>query len=308
MFLSPPVLEEAAYHAWISHFEFEDVYRILARVSPEEVHRYAKNAFVRGFARENAGIYSLRAWKLYVSEYRGSSAEESAMLIRAILEEEGFEFAEEFTFDSRFAKLVRTKMYELRKFGDTDYVPKQTADKIHRDSQIIAFLENSRSKSNGKRDVVVISSSPILQAAAAEFRNELDEPPPVWSVASLAYLVSLAPGTSMTLGMLRRCLFAEGEIDSQDRITALALRVIRCSEKYELGYSRRATLSNELRKQVSRSAVEYGLSPEELEDRIFEEPYKDSLAEVLAKAIDELEPSKSEAELTKLRQTIRENQ
>ena len=87
-----------------------------------------------------------------------------------------------------------------------------------------------------------------------------------------------------------------------DRITRYALRVIRRSNEYTIGYSRRATLKRELKRNVGKLAKERGQRSSELEEELLESKAgsKELLTEVIAGAIDQLAASRSEREVEKL--------
>jgi len=148
----------------------------------------------------------------------------------------------------------------------------------------------------------------MLRKAASAFSQELGEPSPVWPIGALAYLVSLIPGVRLTLGTLRNCLFDEGAFDTMDRVTQFAMRVIRQSDEYSLGYSQRPTLRKELWQQISKVAVQRGQKPSEFVDDLFDgsDDAREDFAEVIAEAVDTIQASKSEKEVDKLRQTIRD--
>jgi len=302
--ITPLVLEETAYHAWISDYEYQDIWRDLSRIPKSEVHRYARNAFVRSFAASCEGDFSPKRWGAFVNEFRGSKPYDDSK-IRAILkEDESFDVVEELSFDQAFARRVRDKIFELRKIDDDTYVPKATGDKVWRDARIVAFLRNRRSDPRFQdRTTVVVSSSPVLQRAASHFEGDLGEPWAVWSIGAVTYLLALVPGVHMTMGILRNCLFDEGDVDAIDRITRVALRVIERSREYELGFSRRATLKRELRQNVATMAKERGQKSSELAEILLEptEESKELLSEVIAGAVDQLAASRSERETEKLR-------
>jgi hypothetical protein len=70
------------------------------------------------------------------------------------------------------------------------------------------------------------------------------------------------------------------------------------------GLSRRPRLRQELRNQIDQLAIQRGQKPSELVVDLTEDPEKnhDTLAEVIAKAIDQIEESKYENYMVKLRQ------
>jgi len=302
--ITPPVLEETAYHAWISDNEYQDTWRDLSRFPPNEVHRYAGNAFVRAFAAQCAGDFSPKRWMAYVNEFRGLKPYDNTKIIAILKEDESFDVVEEFPFDPDFAGRVRDRIFALRKIDCDTYIPKAVGDKVWRDASLVAFLRTRRSDPRFRdRTTVLVSSSPVMQRAASHFEGDLGEPWAVWSIGAVTYLLALVPGVHMTMGTLRNCLFDEGDADAIDRITRVALRVIQRSHEYELGFSRRATLKAELRRNVATMAKQRGQRSSELAENLLEptEESKELLTEVIAGAVDQLAASRSEREMAKLR-------
>lgn len=304
----PPVLEEATYHAWISEFEYKEVWRQLASFAPEEMPRYVKNAFVRAFFFAAKGRFEPTRWGYFISEYRGHDSTDTTKM-HDILQDGGFTVEDDLQIDSGFADEVRKRIYEIRGIAEGTHIRKQVADKVNRDGQIVGYLHASRSqKPSPHHTTVIVSSSPILQKAASGFSQQLGEPSPVWPIGALAYLVSLIPGVRLTLGVLRNCLFEEGQFDMMDRVTQFALRVIRQSDEYSIGYSQRTTLKKALGQQISKGAVQRGQRPSEFVDDLMDAApeNREGFAEVIAEAVDTFQASKTEKEVENLRQTIRD--
>jgi hypothetical protein len=200
----------------------------------------------------------------------------------------------------------RTKANVQFRLNLYTFISKPTGDKVARDGSLVAYLKHCRENATGRYETtVIVSSSPILQRAANRFPEQLGEPSPVWPIGAIAYLISLIPGISMTLSVLRNCLFDEGEADSLERLAQLASRVIRQSTEYELGYSRRATLKQALNKEIDKAARERGQKPVELVDELLEGKDQSVLSDVIANAVDQLVASKHEKQLTELRDTLK---
>jgi actin-like ATPase involved in cell morphogenesis len=136
----------------------------------------------------------------------------------------------------------------------------------------------------------------------------LGSPSPVWSTSALAYLLSLTPGVKITLSSLRSVLFCESEVDSINRLTQLAVRVIRQSKEYDIGYSKRHTLENEISLRIDKAAQQTGRRNKELLYDLCEHPSKnrEEIASILAESIDELVASKSAKTIDVLRAELDE--
>jgi len=304
----PPVVDETAYHAWISEFEYQEVWRQLVNLEPNEFHRYVKTAFVRAFYIAAEGRFEPDRWRRFIAEYRGSNSRDTMKMV-AILRDQGFIVPDDFKVDETFSSKVQKRIFELRRLETSEAVTKQVSDKIKRDGDIISHLKIKRGEQVSSHETtVVISSSPNLQKAASTFVTDLGDPSPVWPVGALSYLISLIPGVRLTLGVLRHCLFEEGEIDRMDRITEFAMRVIRQSQEYSIGYSQRPTLKRALRQQIDKAATERGQTPRVLADELYREKHKEKspIALIIAEAIDTIQSSKSEREIDKLKNTIKD--
>jgi hypothetical protein len=93
-----------------------------------------------------------------------------------------------------------------------------------------------------------------------------------------------------------------------DRVTQFAMRVIRQSEEYSIGYSQRTTLKKALRQQINKAAVQRGQRSSELVEELLNGKPKNRevLVEVVAEAVETIQVSKTDKEIDNLRQTIRD--
>jgi hypothetical protein len=114
LLLTPPVLEEAAYHVWRSMGEFREVQRLAPSLKPHEIHRYAKTAFVRAFCTVADGDFSTKRWDKFIGEYKGTSPTDVRKM-EAILEDYGFQKAQDFRYDNALARTVCDEIYAIRK-------------------------------------------------------------------------------------------------------------------------------------------------------------------------------------------------
>ncbi|GAG56961.1 unnamed protein product, partial [marine sediment metagenome] len=72
IWVTPCVLEEAAYHAWIGQREYEELWRDLEKYDNKASLRLINNVFVRGF-RVESSKYAPKYWRWYISNYKGNS-------------------------------------------------------------------------------------------------------------------------------------------------------------------------------------------------------------------------------------------
>jgi hypothetical protein len=302
----PSVLEEASYHAWIANNEYQNIWRDLESIKANEINRYASNAFVRAFYHTAAGKFDPTNWNRFISEYRGESPQDTTKL-EGILRDSGFEVVCEYPYDKNFASSVIQEIYRVRGISPSDFVPKKVGDKVVRDGNLIAHLKNQReSMGQAGKTIVIVSSSSVLETAAMKFGQELMEPAPVWPIGAIAYLISLIPGVKMTLKSLGTALFVDYSSEAIEAITRLALRVIRQSAQYDLGYSRRVTLKKALLGEISQAAKQRGMTTSELTQEMVDPQGKqlDALTEVVARGVDQIVASKYEQEMDELRRKI----
>ena len=178
----PPVVEEAAYHAWISDTVYEDVWRQLGSWRPDEMHHYVRNVFVRAFYFAAGGRFNPSRWRRFIGEYRGQNAEDASRM-KELLADRGFDVLDDIDTDDDFARSVHNRIYEFRGIDQSAHIPKKIVDKVDRDSRILALLKLRRSQEGSRyHTTVVVSSSQILQKAGQSFSRELGEPSPVWPV------------------------------------------------------------------------------------------------------------------------------
>ena len=62
LFMIRPVLEEVAYHAWISKYDYSSFGESLALLSDQEARRLIDNAFVRAFRKEAGSLTDSKHW------------------------------------------------------------------------------------------------------------------------------------------------------------------------------------------------------------------------------------------------------
>ena len=103
-------------------------------------------------------------------------------------------------------------------------------------------------------------------------------------------------------------LFAETDVQAVNRLTGLALRVIRQSKQYEIGYSRRHTLQDEIARRIEKHAKETGRRRGEILQDFCERPaeHREAIADLLAESVDEIVASKSETAAQQLRAKLKD--
>jgi hypothetical protein len=217
LLMSKPVLEEVAYHAWISQNDYLQVVDLFDRLTDIEAERIIENAFVRTFRKISPNPRRQNLWGLFINQFRGLSDRDYGSVMQLLREEHGFGQLQEAPRDcDQFAQEVLgfLKQSASQDYGceidDLDY---RMQDKCVRDSKLLASVYASRAaaRTAGFRETtIVLSSATLLKLADQHFREKLGQPDAVLSVVALGCLLALTPGVNMGLGTLRGVLFDLG--------------------------------------------------------------------------------------------------
>ena len=234
-----PVLDEVAYHAWISERDFEGTKYLLGTLRQDELGRYVGNAFVRAFHCLAKNPSAVRNWPIYIRQFKGVTSGDYSNLLRVLQTELAAEILapgydeklKSEILDYLKSALARSKKIEVSDLDEDDL------KKFERDSQLLASIAAARSSHRqlGRdRTTLLLSSSVRLRRADASFRPSLGPPPAVISLAAFSYLLSLLPGVELGAGTLRRALFEFGEMAHLADTERLALRVIRAQGEFNI--------------------------------------------------------------------------
>jgi len=307
------VLEETAYHAWISERDYQETWRSLGTMSDAEALRLVQNAFVRSF-RVESNRYHQSVWRSYIGMFRGSEQYDCERL-SDLLKEDGILALEEDDIDEPFAEEIASAVLRLAG-GESASTESSNAathrlDKCRRDGKMMAAMAICRQKRRdaGLGTAVVVSSSGNLAEACNKLgglTEKFGKPEPVVPVGALAQLLALVPGVAMSLETLRAVLFDPGTGQRVSRLEQVGLRALQNSEQYLFPFSRRAALKVAMRERITDLAREYGRRPRDLQDDVEMggEGAADDTAKVVAEAIDSIVSSKSEKKITELQKEV----
>jgi hypothetical protein len=318
LFAAVPVLEEAAYHAWISERDYQALGEELYRMTDLDASRIIYNAFVRTY-RKLRGEGPI-AWHQFIKEYRGRDERDFRPILSILKEEEGFVPLPpaESKFDE-FAKRVKELILQLRA-GQAHCRPEEldfrVRDKAARDAALVAAVRTARdsARESGGGPTMIVSSSGLLKEVDATLRHELGEPELVVSTAAVACLLTLVPGVQMGLGTLRGVLFDLGLAERLRPVDRYAYRIITLSGQWDLPWSRRVTLRKELGARLLADAKARGKPIAELVERVLrgEDPefsaklVVDTLDNMAVKSSAEREKAVLVAEIERLKKRIAE--
>jgi hypothetical protein len=256
LLLSTPILEEVAHHAWISEAGYRDNKYLLGKLEPNELRRYAENAFVRAFLFLERNLKDAdKKWRIYIGQFRGTRSFDYSNVLGVLQDELGAEVMPCSYDDSLKTKISNDlcqMLAELKGIG-VEQLSKQDVGKAERDGQVLACLAEARETQRRlgfDLTVSLLSSSTRLRKEEHRFRQYFGSPNAVISLGVLTYLISLLPDVSLGAGSLRRALFEFGESAHLPDPQRLALRMIKATGEFSIPWARRRTLSRHLEKTL----------------------------------------------------------
>lgn len=295
LFMVRPVLEEVAYHAWISEYDYEAFGKDLSVLEDKEARRLIENAFVRAF-RKLAGSSSQRKyWNQYIKEYKGMSELDYGYIMVHLRDDYGFgllsETGEEYgAFEKRINDFAIGRLCSY--FGcERHQLDSKTVGKARRDSKVITTVHATRCLAHAqgeKRTYCVISSARLLKEMDNTFRDELGDPEMVLSIGAMGFLLTLVPQVHMSFGTLRAVLF---DTVLATRLTAAqryAFRVMTASQEWDVPWSRRGTLQRELSNTVLRMARSRGEPARQITERLLRTDDPEFSAEIISTTLDNM--------------------
>jgi len=310
VYTTPAVLEETAYHAWISEHDYVNTWRNLHAYTDADALRLIENVFVRGFRVESRGQYHPTRWGYYIGMFRGAQPYDYGKLV-VLLQEEGVLPLSEEGLEPGFAEAVTKQCRALGPAAErqTEEAAKEVMDKCMRDGRLIAVLLRHRAERNKiGGTAIVVSSSGRLRTACVQFNEQLGSPIPVAPIGAVAYYLALIPGTNMTLGTLRALFFDTGFAAKLGGLDRVVLRAIKASQEYFVPFSRRGSLCVEMRRRIGELAKQRGQKASEIEEGFVrgDKALAQDMATVVAASVDALVRSESEKKIEALRKEVRD--
>jgi len=295
LFMIRPVLEEVAYHAWISEYDYDSFGEKLALLPDQEARRLIDNAFVRAFRKEAGSLTDKKNWQLYVKQFKGISEYDYGYVLEHLREDYGFGWIAEDTeknidFTDRISRFLIERLCEYNKCQPRE-LDKKMVGKSKRDAKLVTTVHNERQSAHtsGEPQIYcIVTSARVLKEIDNAFRNELGEPEMVLSLSALGFLLTLTPQVHMGFGTLRSILFDTYLATRLTPIQRFACRAIAASGQWNLPWSRRVTLQRELRRTILYQARLRGAKPAQLRDRVLTVKDAEFSAQVLANALDKM--------------------
>jgi len=148
LFMVRPVLEEVAYHAWISEYDYDSFSERLALLSDQEVRRLVDNAFVRAFRKEAGSLTDRKHWQLYIKQFKGNSEYDYGYISEYLRTDHGFGLIAEDTeknmdFRDEIRRFLIGKLCEQMRCQPSE-LDSKIVGKSARDVRLVASLETTR--------------------------------------------------------------------------------------------------------------------------------------------------------------------
>jgi predicted nucleic acid-binding protein len=285
--VAPVVLEEVAYHAWISQIDFAQTEHLFGKLHRYELRRFIRNAFVRAF---HAVSKNALHWDTYISQFKGNSQTDYSKIKNRLHVKLSAATLPD-NYDEELAKDITA--YALResardKTVDIEELEEDTRHKLKRDGRLLASVSAARSSSGGVggvHGVLLLSSSHILQKAELKFKDRLGKGALVLPRAGFAYLLSLVSDTHLSADTLRRSLFEFGKGARLNDADRRALRIIRSSGAYDLPWADRDLLKDQLTSAIHREAQKLGVTDQQLRTSVSSGASPESSAKVIVEAL-----------------------
>ncbi len=316
-----PVLEEVAYHAWISKYDYQSFGENLAIISDNEARRLIDNAFVRAFRKEAGDLTGKQYWNEYIKQYKGHTELDYAYIMEHLRDDYGFGFiAENTDANKEFMDGVnRFLVKQLCQYygclpSDLD---NKVMDKAKRDSRIVSTVLKERNEAHTageSRTYCIVSSARLLKEVDNAFRDDLGEPEMVLSISAMGFLLTLTPQVQMGFNTLRSILFDTYLATKLTSAQRLAYRVIASTGKWDMPWSRRNTLQRELGRTLYEQARLRGQPVKKLREDFYKADDAVFSAQIIASTLEKMaispksgeEITRLKAELKKLRERLKE--
>lgn len=295
LYASTIVLEEVAYHAWISEFDYDSYEHSLGTMPDEEVSHLIDNAFVRAFKRLAKNLTSRQYWNQYIKQYKGTNPYDYANMLEILRNEYGFlqmpETGKEYISFAQKVTDFLLEMISKERGCDITTVNKNTGDKARRDGMLFADVHHTRERARkmaNAPNISIVSSSRRLKNADDFFRAELGQPDAVISIAAISFLLTLCPQVEMGLTALRSVLFDVGLAKRLNPAQRYVSRIIASSECWDVPWSRRGTLARELSRALISQAAARGTHPRILRERVLRSENPVLSVKIISEALDKM--------------------
>jgi hypothetical protein len=268
LLVSPVVLEEVAYNAWISERDFRETEALLGKLKRFELTRYIKSPFVRTY---HVLEKKPDRWQMYIGQYRGNSQGDYSKILSILRTRLKIETLPE-AYEEHLRKGItdylmgaaREKDREAEQLEDIGY-------KVNRDGKLMASIAHARltqEKLGSGGPIVLLSSAYHLRRAENHFRSHFGAARVLISIGALSYLVASVPDSGLGADSLRRALFEFGKSAHFNDVERRALRIIRATDLYDIPWAERKLLETNLTAAIRTEAEKRGVPEDQLKSTI----------------------------------------
>lgn len=299
LLVSPVVLEEVAYHAWIAERDFQETEYLLGKLHRFELGRYIRSAFVRTY---HALEKTPQRWPIYIGQYRGNSKGDYSKILSILRQRLKVE-----TLPESYDEKLRGEMtaYLMTAARDVYKEAEQLEDvsyKVDRDGRLMASIAAARSsqeRMGSGGPIVLLSSSHLLRRAENRFRQQFGEARVLLSIGALSYLLTAIPDSALGADSLRRALFEFGGTAHLKDPERRALRIIRATELYDIPWAGRKLLQANLTREIRSDAEKRGITEDSLRATLASGAEPKTAGRLIAKSLRDMAiKDKTSEELT----------
>lgn len=310
LLLADAVLEEVAHHAWIAENDYEEARDRFLKTELER-RRFVRNVFVRAFGYlTETRASSPRDWRKFIAMFRGVDARDASQARNYLTENYKFGRLPEGDIRRPPGSEVAQHLHWLaNKDNQKGKAKKISHDKAERDARLFAALHNYATalmEQGTKSTCILVTSSGRLRNVRDRFGTPTEA---TITLGEAAYLLTMVPGSAISLSALRTMLFDQRVLPHSDDLERLVLRAIQDAGEFTLPWARRGAVSRRVRTQLLAIAKDRGetrLQPDQILQQT-DDDARATLSSVIAQALRDAgaEP-KLEAELSAARRRIHE--
>lgn len=306
---SIPVLDEVAYHAWISDYDYSHYGNILNELSDYDANHIIENAFVRTFRKVSGGNTAPKYWLQYINQFRGHSKYDYSRILQDLREEFGAEILPKES-DEHNELAVKVTNYLLKRISkltsvSIEHIDYRIKNKLQRDGILIANVVSERHFRSSQGDYTtscILSSAALLKEVDSIFRKQLGAPEIILSTAAVSFLLTLCPQISMSYNTLRSVLFDTALAIRLTPAQVYAFRVIAASGQWDVPWARRSSLHRNLQGVLYQEARSKGEPVSSLRDRLTSNEDPDYSVKIIADTLDRMAITpKTKEELIKVK-------
>lgn len=311
--IAKPVLEEVAYHAWISEYDYSYFGSELSQLSDEKAKYDIENAFVRTFRKVAGELTAPKYWNHFINQYKGEKERDFTRIYQLLYDQFQFKLLPEPQSYSESLKR-RIMDFMINTVSQSTHVEPENLDfrvinKTERDIELLLSVLSQRKSQADSPDLAttcIISSASLLKDTGSKFRNDFGEPEMVVSTSVLAFLLTLVPQVRMNIGTLRSVLFDTSLASRLTSAQRYAYRIITTSLERDLPWSKRVTLQRELGEVLLQDAHAMGEPVSKLYDRFSRAKDQGYVAKVVVNVLDRLAlTTKTQQELIQTKAKLR---